>query len=339
MRFKTTILVLLYTVLCFSQAKKDTLFFVNKTMMVGELQKISQGKVEFDCDDAGIVNVKYHVLKTIEAQTHFYRIEMINHRVLLGYVKRSDTKGTAIISSAKGVEEIKLANIASLTFYEKSWIKGLKGNVGAGYTYTKSEKIGRLNIEGNLKYAKEKVETKLSGTMILTKDSTHTYREKEDLELVGSLLTNTRWYSSINGHYQRSLELGLLSRWQEGIGEGYKFLQRQHSTAKAITGFVVNQEYDLEKNHNTYVEWALRGSYNFFSFSKPNVTFSINQSYYVSLSQKGRRRNDGEVECEWELIDDFSLSLSFYHNYDRKSPGTNTPELDYGFVSGLNYRF
>ena len=338
MKIKTTIFLLFFSMLVHGQVK-DTVFFLNKSMMIGEFKKMKLGKIEFDSDEVGIVYIKYHKVKTIHVESYYCRTETIDRRVLYGSVLSSKIHGNIIVHTLKEDVEVKMVDISSISFYGKHWTDSLSGAFGAGYSYTKSSDIGRLNIDGKIKYAKSKLELQLSGNVITTVDSSVVNRENEDITFSSRFLTDTRWYSAVSLRYQRSIELGLLDRWQEGGGIGYKFLLRQHNFARVISGMVVNQETDFEKTTNTYCEWSTNASYDFFSFDKPNITISMRQGVYVSLSQKGRVRNEGDLEINWELIDDFSINLSFYHYYDRKSPGTDTSKTDYGYVTGLSYKF
>jgi hypothetical protein len=238
-----------------------------------------------------------------------------------------------------GAIEIKLSNITTLSYYGQNWKLSLRGSLGAGYSYTKSSGIGRLNLSGRLKYVNRKTELELTGNTIITTDSTGTYRERENLELSDNYLINYNFYAGVFLRYQRSIELGLLRRWQEGAGLGYKFMQRKHSIGKSITGLVVNQETNFDYQRKNSLEWVVQAGYDFFSFSKPNFSLSTTQTMYTSFTQKGRIRFDGDIKINWELISDFDLSFDFYHNYDKKSPATNTAKSDYGFVAGLNYKF
>ena len=46
---------------------KDTIFFVNKSILIGELRSIKLGRIEFDGDGIGIVNIKYNKIGTIQS--------------------------------------------------------------------------------------------------------------------------------------------------------------------------------------------------------------------------------------------------------------------------------
>jgi hypothetical protein len=318
---------------------KDTLFFINKSIIIGELKKIRLGEIEFDADGMGIVRIKYDKLKTMNAASHKYRVETTDKQLFYGLILPAENAGSIIIKTDNAYREIKIATISSLSFLGQSLSTRLNGNTGAGYSFTKSSNIGRLNFNGAVNYTVEKFEASLDAASIVTTDSSSTFRERENLKFSTNYLLGHNWFAVVLLSYQRNKELGLKSRWQQGIGAGYKFLKKQNSFGNAVSGVVINTESSFTNVKNTLFEYVLQAGYHLYSFSRPNINFATTQTIFVSLSQKGRFRADGDIRINWELINDLAISLSFYHNYDRRSPATNAPGADYGFVTGLSYTF
>lgn len=339
--FKKLVLFIFITAAAFSAAAqvKDTLFFLNKTLVIGELTRIRLGRIEFDADGIGNISVKYDKINTIRAAKHYFRIETVTDKVYYGTIDSSAKPGRIQIITTNGNVEVAVAGISTLAYYGSDWKTKLSGDIGAGYTFTKSSNIGRLNMNMNVRYRTKHTESLLSGNAIVTKDSIKVYRERENLQLAFNYYLSSRWYAAGLVSYQRNRELGLKSRWQQGLGIGYKYITSSNNQGTAGTGLVLNQEKSFVNNQNVLVEWLLQTNYTLFSFSKPNLTISTSQIFYVNLSQKGRIRWDGDLSINWELVSDLSLKTSFYHNYDKKSPATLLPRLDYGFVAGLSYEF
>ena len=318
---------------------KDTLHFYNSNILVGELLNIKLGRVEFDADGVGVVKIKNKEIKTIHAESNEFRVETTYGQFLQGYLRPSDRPGRVILHSLPDAQEIELADITTLAKYSRTWKNGFNGNVGAGYTYTKSSEIGRLNIDGAVRYSAPKTETKLTVSTILTSDSIEVKRDREDVGLTFSYTFKSLWTVGSGLRYQRNLELGLDRRWQEGISVGHKLFVRKSQQAVLLTGLAFNQELNLEGVKRSNTEVILQASYDLFSFDEPSLTIAIVQTGYFSVTQKGRIRYDGNMSTNWELISDFNLNLQFYHNYDRESPETGEPNVDYGFVVGLSYKF
>jgi hypothetical protein len=317
----------------------DTLYFYNGNLLIGELKKIELGKIQFDADGVGVVNIKYDKIRTLKADKHSYRIETADQRLFYGTIDTSFQWGYVTIYQGGEPYSVQLAAISTLSTFEKRISAMLKGKLGVGYSYARASRIGRFNLNAETRLASRSTELLFSGNSMITRDSVETYREREQMQLSGLYWLKNRWYAGCNITYQRNRELGLKSRWQQGVGIGYKFLQRKQLNAKSITGIVFNSEQNYADVRNTFFELAFQTKFNFFSFSEPNINLGTTQTFYASLSQRGRYRLDGDLSLDWELFKDFTLNLSFYHNYDSRSPGTDQARLDYGFVMGISYNF
>src|SRR6185436_20464392 len=87
-------ILLLLFVICFflshtSQSQsKDTLFFYNKTRVVGELIQIKLGRIEFDADNIGVVKIKNTKVESIHASSRSFRVETLDGEELQGYLMR-----------------------------------------------------------------------------------------------------------------------------------------------------------------------------------------------------------------------------------------------------------
>lgn len=330
--------LLLCSVAAYAQPK-DTLYFYNHTKVVGELLRITLGRVEIDADGIGIIKVKNTKVMSMHAQSRHFRIETVDGRVVQGYLLRSDNPGRMLVQSETETREISIEDVTGLVFYGESWRSRIGGNVGAGFTYTKSSRIGRLNLNGLISYNTQRSVTQLEGDMILTYDSVNVERERESLKLSNSYSFPSLWAVGGLLLYQRNLELGLNRRLQQFLGGGRKLPISSNQQGLVLAGIALNQEQNLEGVARNNTEAVVQVNYNLYSFEKPNITVRVVQSGYFSMTQRGRVRSDGDVDISWELIADLSLSLRFYHNYDSQSPATGDGNVDFGAVTGLTFKF
>ncbi|HEY5919717.1 MAG TPA: hypothetical protein VIU13_19995, partial [Chryseolinea sp.] len=170
LRFFALSVLILWSSAAFSQAK-DTLYFYNETKIVGELLKIRLGKVEFDADGVGILNIKNSKIESINATSRSFRVETVDGREVQGNLTRGVKPGMVMVNSVSDTEEIPLDSIANLVYFGKTIMSRFTGNVSSGFTYTKSSRIGRINIDGVVKYNTARGITALNGDMIVTYDS------------------------------------------------------------------------------------------------------------------------------------------------------------------------
>jgi len=325
---------------CASYAQpKDTLFFYNTTKVVGKLLSITLGRIEFDADGIGILKIKNSKVSSLTATSRSFRIVTLDGRELQGYLLRSEKPGKIIINAIVVSEEIALDSISNLLYFGNKLRSRFNGNVSAGYTYTKSSEIGRLNADGTIRYSTAKGITELRGDMIVTYDSASVYVDRANATMGHEHTFAPLWSAIVLIKYQRNLELGLGRRWQQAVGIGRNFLFGRHQVATLVSALAFNQEANLENAKTTGRELMFQGNYNLFSFISPNITLSFVESAFVSISGEQRFRLDGSFNVDYELITDFYVNLQLYHNYDSRSPATNEPNTDHGYVAGLRYKF
>ncbi len=319
---------------------KDTLFLHDGQVLSGELKKYQYGKIEFDMDNVQLVNVKYTKIRTIRTHQHIYRVETADRRIITGIIKPSVDDGIIRIQSGDSTIFIPINQVTLITAFDNRWFKNLHGFVSAGYSYTKSSNIGRFNLDGAVNYNSKKMSTSLSGNASYTQTQKIFSRDRENISTSSFYILNPWWSLGALLSYQRNLELGLQRRFQESFGYRYNIIYRNRFQLRALSGIAINQEKNTDGvGQPTRYEIPFNINLNFFKFEKPNISFTTSQTFYVSLSQKGRFRYDGDTRLSWEMIRDLSLSMNFYHNYDSKPVAINANTFDYGLVLGLKYTF
>jgi len=318
---------------------KDTLFFRNGSILVGELKSISLGKAVFDEDNMDVLNIKVTKIRTLKAVSHIYRLETIH----------GDIYYTSLEAASPGNVQLKLGGIVrEITFEEISKLVPLngktedlwKGNASAGYSYSKSSGRGQFNSNFSLEYLTKKIDVLFGGSAIINQTDTTLELANANAGTVVSYLFTPVWEANIFLAYQRNLEQGLSRRYQEGAGAGANIFSTEHTRMKIISGIVFNQEKSIEQvTTPTQVDIPLMTNFSFFRFSKPDMTATLKENLFVGITQKGRIRQDGQLTLNWKLIQDFYINVQFYHNYDNEPPGQNSEKLDFGVVFGLTYKF
>ncbi|HEY5749323.1 MAG TPA: hypothetical protein VIU12_24820 [Chryseolinea sp.] len=111
---------------------KDTLYFYNKTKIVGELLKIRYGRVDIDADGLGIVTIKNNKISSMHATSRNFRVETLQGEVLEGYLTRSDTAGMVWVSTPSKRKKIHVNDIVEMSYYGKTWKSRITGNASSG---------------------------------------------------------------------------------------------------------------------------------------------------------------------------------------------------------------
>ncbi|WP_194776209.1 DUF481 domain-containing protein [Pararhodonellum marinum] len=320
--------------------ERDTVYLRNGQIMVGKLNKISLGTIEFDDVDLNIQNVRYHKIRTLKAATRTFRIETIDKSIYFGVIKPSNVFGEVIVDDGFVEQTYHLDQIYQLVSLEKKFIKKIKGTVSAGYSYTKNSDIGRTNFDWNLHMDEEKFQADFMGSFIFTNNQGEKSRDRENISLVGFYNFSTVLVGGIYFNYQRNIELGLASRLQQGVGFGRRILMKSNLQGMLVTGGVINQERDLAGNSSgSLYEIPLNFRLNYFHYSAPNLQFVFNPRVFFGVNQDGRLRFDGDITVNWEVINNLNLGIQTYTNYDNRAlEGSNT-NFDYGLVLNIGYKF
>lgn len=333
-------LLLLFLAQIGMAAEKDTLILRSNQILVGELLSINLGVIEFDESELSVIKVKYHKVKHLSATSSIYKVETSDKKITFGNIRSTTNYGEIIIDNSLEKISYPLSYVVKLTKIEESFARKLSGTVSAGLSYTKSSGVGRWNYDNKLYYNSNRLSSALLISMILTRQNGMAFREREGMFFSNSFFFKNLWFSSLLFQYQRNLELGLNRRFQQGIGIGKKIILKENLIGTFGPGLAVNQEQDIEgiSRGNLY-ELPLLLRLNFFNFSSPNLSATLSQNAFISLTQKGRFRQDGELRLSYEIVSDFNINWQFYFNFDNQSSAGVGNRYDYGTVIGLGYKF
>jgi hypothetical protein len=332
---------LLLLLLPFSAATqvKDTLFFKNGDLLVGEIKSLSLGKIKFDDDNMDVLNIKITQIKTIQALTHVYRLETISEEIYYTTLEAA-ASGYVRIKVNGLPQDVRIEDISTLSSLKGKTGALWQGTVSAGYNYAKSTGIGQFNSTFTVDYLTKKWDLQANGSVIVNQTDSSFQIDNATSGLFNSYLFTPVWEASVFVLYQRNLQQGLSRRYQEGLGGGAKFISTNHMRAKLITGAVINQEKSVEGvSSPTQVDIPVIMTINFFRFNRPDLTINLTEDVFIGITKKGRIRQDGQLKLNWKLFNDFYLNIQFYHNYDNQPPGQDSEKLDYGVVFGVSYKF
>lgn len=319
---------LLFIILPFSATAqvKDTLFFNNGDVLIGEVKSISLGRIKFDDDNMDVLSIKGTQIRTLKAARRIYRLETLDGKI---YYTSLDTgpKGFVRLKESGVTRQVRLVDINKLTPLEGKTGVLWQGNTSLGYSYAKSTGIGQFNSDVNLEFLTRKFDVLLGGSAIINQTDSSVQLDNATAGLFNSYHITPVWETSVFLLYQRILEQGLSRRYQEGFGGGCNFISTTHMRSKLITGIVINQEKSVEGvSSPTQVDIPVLLNFNFFRFSRPDLTVNLKEDLFLSITNKGRIRQDGQFSVNWKLFSDFYINLKFYHNYDNQPPGKKRSE-------------
>ncbi len=340
MKYRILLVFVLISLDLSAQKIKDTLFLSNGSKIVGEIKKIKLGVITFDPDDANDITVQLQKLRTIAALLKIYRIETTDQQVYFGKLVPSNFAGYTSVIAGSDTFLVPIEMISVLYPFRDYFRQRFSGNASVGFDYTRSSGIARLNFDGTVNYRAKKEEISFLASGIYTITDSAFSKDREDISVKNNFYFNPTWFGSVFLKTQRNLELGLLRRFQEGLGGGNKFITNKHIYAWTRCGIVFNQEENTENvRSGTLSELFSQVEFNYFRFTKPELSLYTAETFYYSLSQQGRLRNDLQVDLSWEIVKDLDLTLSGYINFDSQPTAANSRKLDVGTTFGITFTF
>jgi len=319
--------------------QQDSIFLYNGQVLIGEVKSIQLGEATIDDIDLKVIEVKLYKIKVLKTSKRF-KIETDKKALFYGTLQTGDQAGWVNIISDDGrVLPVNLERLHMVIPLEKKFFRSLNGSLSAGFSYTKSSGVGQVNLSSSVLYAARKFEYQLTASANASIDSSSFSRDREDLSLMAGYYITPAWFVSVNGSYQRNLELSIARRYQEMAGAGNKLFVRKNWQLLSISGLSFSQELSTAgESSGLLLEIPVMFRYNFFQFHHPNIQISSQQSLYFGLTQKGRIRFEGNTTFSWQIIRYFYLTINPYTNYDNQPP-SGTSNYDYGLVVSISYKF
>jgi len=324
---------------CSFSQQQDTIHLYNGQILIGEVKGAKLGVITIDDRDLKFVKIKMYKIKRLVATRTQFRLQTNAKKFYYTTLQPSQQAGMIVVQDGISSTTLHLSDISILIPLEQGFFNKLNGNFGLGFSFTKSSNIGQMNLNSAVYYSTKKVDYQLSLSAIASIDSSKFSRDNENMELFGSYSLTNSWFVSGSIYYQRNLELSLNRRFQELAGIGNKLVLNRTWQLWALSGLSLGQEKSTQGVETVTLEVPLMLRFNFFKYQQINMQLYATQTFYVSLTEAGRVRYDGNLNYSHELIHNFYLTINFYSNYDSKPTDVNTSNFDYGTSLSVSYKF
>lgn len=324
-----------FSLLCFGlYGQKDTLYFKNKEIMVGEVKSMSNNtltaetkysdqdfKIEFD-----------KVVKLILVNK--YSIYLVDGSNFFGTLK-SNKEHEVTITSDDTIQDVRISKIVSLNKIESGFWKHFTGSFDFGYNLTKANSSQQLTFSSKLNYVSEKWIHTLKYDELYTVQDNVEDIERVDVDLDTKRYYKNNWFYNSNFSYLSNTSQDIKGRYSPSVGMG-NYMVRNNKLYFLVGGglaYNIERYYDSSFDKNSF-EGVLTTQFNAFNLKDIDINTSV--VMFPSLSEKGRFRTDIDFSFKYDLPLDFYIKSSVSINYDNQ-PSQNTTRLDYVFSTGFGW--
>jgi len=237
------------------------------------------------------------------------------------------------------VEESSQDDVVAITPLEESFWQQLDGAVSVGFSYTKSNSLGQLTADANVRRRTLIRLFELDMSSIMTSQEDEHTQRRDDLSLTYNRLFEGPLFFTASAATQRNDELGLDRRASFSGGGGAKLMQSHNTDLVVATGLSVNREWSDFSEGGTNLEAFLSSQLSVFRYDYPKTDITTEVTIYPSLTDWGRLRAEIDISASREVVSDFTVVLSFYDSYDSDPLDPAATKNDYGLVFSLGWTF
>jgi len=321
--------------------KTDVLVMKNGDRITCEITKLQRGQLSIKTDyTLGTTSIDWAQVDRIES-SQLFQVELMSGTRLSGAIVLDETTHVFTITGESDVAALDPLEVVVVEQLGRNFLQGLDGGLDFGLSATKSNSEAQLSFNGNLQRRTRK--NLFSGRMssILSRHSGGEATNRNNVTFNYSRFFARSWLAGGVLDLLQSDEQELDLRTIVGGFAGRHFLRTSFTDLVAFGGPVVTREkYSpevSEEEHVTNLEAALGASLGVYRFDATQIDFSL--LFYPSITDGGRYRTNTKLDVYWEVWGDLYLRLSFFFDFDSRSPITGATSTDLGGTSSVGWTF
>lgn len=318
--------------------KTDVLVLKRGDAITGEVKELDRGKLSYKTDDMGTLSVEWDKVAHLTSK-NFFDVENRHGRRYFGRLGASDDPGELLIILTDTVR-VRMIDIVAISRIQASFWSRLDGYVDLGLDFQRANQNRQLNGSAEVSYRGEKWASRLNGSTYFQRQDGADETSRNSVTLNGQRLFGNHWSAIVFGSLEQNDQLGLDLRKTIGAGATRQLIHTNRMTFYVLaTVAYANEDYTAEEGTTNTTMLPLGADFDFFLFDSPKTDISSQLSLTPILSDLGRWRIDFNARVSYELISDFTLSLSFFDNYDSRPPSETANTNDYGLTFSVGYTF
>ena len=322
-----------------AREKTDLVYLNNGDRITGEIKLLDRGILQLGTDDIGTIKIEWEDIDSLVSRYHF-RVEDRDGAKYFGTVALARA-GLLHVLDQGARAEVPQENVVAVTPLEASFWQQLDGAISLGFSYTKSNALGQLTTDINVRRRTSTRLLELDISSIATSQEGEETLRREDLSLSYSRLFEGPFFATATGAAQTNDELGLDLRLLFGPGLGVNLVRSNNNSLVSTAGLSVNREWSsaVEDDGSTNLEGYLSAKHSLFRYDYPKTDITTEATVFPGLSTWGRLRAEVDISASREIVSDFTFVLSFYDSYDSDPPDEGATRNDYGIVTSMGWTF
>lgn len=328
--------------LIFSQSARaertDVVFLHNGDRITGEVKGLWRGKLEFKTDHMGTLYIEWDDIMEVVSDTG-QAVELTNGQRFHGPLGKPDNEDMVIVNTEQGPVGLNTLDIVAMYPVESNFWQRLDLNVSLGFSWDKGSNVGKYNFGVDATYRRKKSITRAGLSTEVTTQGETDDTTRANLSAVHNIFMGNKRFRSYFGNMEHSDELGIDLRTLVGAGYGWIPIRSQKNWFSLAAGLDVNHEVPILGEPETNLEGVGMLMYEYYKYSSPERSFTVDFKVFPSLTDFGRWRADFDTTLKIEFVRDFYWQFDLFANYDSAPISKEGASTDYGVISSLAYKF
>lgn len=319
--------------------KTDVVVFDDGTEIVGEVKSLVQDQLKFKTDQAGTIYIKWEFVHSVTASA-FFEVYDENGDVYYGALEATTEARQLVVTGEDGSVALDMDVVVEFAPIKKTFVERLDGNIDLGLSYTSADSSFQYSLDAAAKYRQRKYSGSVSLTSIQTRRDGADDIYRDDLRFEYTRYHRKRFFGTGALDFSRNSELGIDLRTELGYGFGRYVLVSNRQQLSAIAGFSITREAPSGGGPSTTSGWGVIGvTYHYFLYNFPETDILVDVSVQPSITDWPRTRVNLNLSLRREVIEDFTVSLSVYDNYDSEPPEGAQAKHDLAVVLAVGWTF
>ena len=314
--------------------KTDSVWIRNGDRITGEVKSLSRALLKYSTDDLGTISIEWDKVVRIKS-TATFEVQLHSGSKYYGTLGLASNGSVAL-----GADTLSLADIVAITPIKQTFVARLDGYLDLGFSFQKANKTLQLTSGAKVAYRGPRSETALEITTFREdrEDSPQTTRLTADL--TERYLVANLWSTGLVIGYERNEELDLAGRLRLGAFGARTLSRTNHIDFWAVAGPVITREHYFSTDSTPVsLEGLIGVVFNAFRYDTPKLNASVNSQLFPSFSIQGRVRWENDLRVSYELVKDFTLTVTFFDSFDNKPQSVGAEKHDYGTTLAISWTF
>ena len=319
-----------------ARSKTDLVYLTNGDRITGEIKQLDRGILQLKTDGLSTVNIEWADVDSVNSVYQF-RVEDRSGDKYFGSIFLRHNHVLEVIQEGL-IRTVAKDSVVAITPIEATFWHQLDGSISIGFSYTKSDALSQLNVNGWVMRRNILNQTRLDFSTITKKSSTTDRTVRYTASLQQRRLLKHILFGEGNIGGERNDELNLDLRLSLSAALGANIVKSNRTLFVSSAGLTVNREFDADGTEKTNIEGLISAEHEIFAYNFPKVDYSLDATLYPSLNDWGRIRFNMDFHLRREVIKDFFLEGTYYLSSDNHPPAGGS-KRDYGITFNLSWTF